>query len=490
MEKNQKEKEQVYKIVPEAENIILTLVENLTNDELFQKHVNKLHDSALPKDQKKSLIINKTIQNIKVFNTKINPLFLATDIGVLVGISQINYVIKKFEPEEKVDGYITINNKIKKVIFLTRHGIYRCFFASRSPLARLFRKFICNLIDHMVENESETMAKISAKFQEDNKELLQKGIQDLQNRLVDIETKYIEEQKKTQMMAIQYENEYNKRIEIEEENTEIDILNSYNTMHIEQLKKEKQECISRINNIKTNIIEEDNNSIETIELRILKEKYMKPMYIYILTPAYFKKLLKIKKKELSSNNKDTGVETLEKFHKEKRKTVETLEKFHKEKRKTVEVVEIISNGNQFNMTSHLEQNNSIFEGEFNSSEFNSDDFTNLSSTVDDLLADTIYEYNFTNIFAKNEIYIEPDEILYYCLGFGRNISSKDKIITINTQWIANKIHFTNILKSLGEMSTRLILNKITLYKTSIEEINDVNREEFINLSSESNLNRL
>ena len=478
MEKNQKEKEQVYKIVPEAENIILTLVENLTNDELFQKHVNKLHDSALPKDQKKSLIINKTIQNIKVFNTKINPLFLATDIGVLVGISQINYVIKKFEPEEKVDGYITINNKIKKVIFLTRHGIYRCFFASRSPLARLFRKFICNLIDHMVENESETMAKISAKFQEDNKELLQKGIQDLQNRLVDIETKYIEEQKKTQMMAIQYENEYNKRIEIEEENTEIDILNSYNTMHIEQLKKEKQECISRINNIKTNIIEEDNNSIETIELRILKEKYMKPMYIYILTPAYFKKLLKIKKKELSSNNKDTGVETLEKFHKEKRKTVETLEKFHKEKRKTVEVVEIISNGNQFNMTSHLEQNNSIFEGEFNSSEFNSDDFTNLSSTVDDLLADTIYEYNFTNIFAKNEIYIEPDEILYYCLGFGRNISSKDKIITINT------------LKSLGEMSTRLILNKITLYKTSIEEINDVNREEFINLSSESNLNRL
>ena len=64
MEKNQKEKEQVYKIVPEAENIILTLVENLTNDELFQKHVNKLHDSALPKDQKKSLIINKTIQNM------------------------------------------------------------------------------------------------------------------------------------------------------------------------------------------------------------------------------------------------------------------------------------------------------------------------------------------------------------------------------------------------------------------------------------------
>jgi prophage antirepressor-like protein len=433
----EKKKDQVYKMVPEAENIILTLVENLTNNELFQKHVNKLHESALPKDKKKSLIINKTIQNIKVFNTKINPLFLATDIGVLVGISQINYVIKKFEPEEKVEGYITINNKIKKVIFLTKHGIYRCFFASRSPLARLFRKFICNLIDHMVENESEMMAKISAKFQKENKELLQKGIQDLQNKLVDIETKYIEEQKKTQMLAIQYDDEYKKRIEIEEENIEIDILNSYNTMHIEQLKKEKQACMSRINDIKNNIIEEDNNSIETIELRILKEKYMKPMYIYILTPTYFKKLLKIKKKELSV---------------------------------------ILDEPNE----TKSQLNRSSFTNDFNEP----NETKSQLATVDDLIDDTIYEHNFTNIFAKNEICIDPDEILYYCLGFGRNISSKDKIITINTQWVANKKHFTNILKSLDEMSTVVTLNKIILYKTSIEEINDVNREEFINLSLE------
>lgn len=409
--------EPVYKIIPEAENIILTLVENLTNNELFQKHVNKLHESALPKDKKKSLIINKTIQNIKVFNTKINPLFLATDIGVLVGISQINYVIKKFEPEEKVEGYITINNKIKKVIFLTKHGIYRCFFASRSPLARLFRKFICNLIDHMVENESEIMKKISAKFQEENKELLQKGIQDLQNRLVDIETKYIEEQKKAQILALQYDEEYKKRIKIEEENTEIDILNSYNNMHIEQLKKEKQAYMSRIKDIKNNIIEEDNNSIDTIELRILKEKYMKPMYICILTPDYFKKLLKLKKKEMDEN-------------KDPNETSSQLE------------------------------------------------------TVADLISDNVYENNFNNIFANDEIHIEPDEILYYCLVFGRNISSKDKIITVNIQWVANKKHFTNILQSLNEMSTVLTLNKITLYKTSIDEINDVNREEFINLSSE------
>lgn len=418
--------EKIYKVIPDSKNIIMTLVKSINNDEVFQKHVNKLSESEKPQEQKKALLINNTIQKIKVFNTKINPLFLAKDIGILMGISQINYLIRKFESEEKIIGYITKNNKTKKVIFLTRHGIYRCFFASRSPLARLFRKFICNLIDHMIENEANIMKQLSTKFQEDNSELIESGMNDLQKKLTDIEIMYLEEQKKSLLLSIQYEEERKKRIETEEENTEIEIINSYNMMHIEQLKKEKKECINQIKTIRDNVIADKSESSDLIELRLIKEKFMKPMYIYILHPTYFKKLLKNKQKELKQ----------------------------------------------------LITDSSDNEGNDNSGKLVQTDL----ETVVHLISNTEYESNFNNIFAKDEIYIEPDEILYFHFNFGRNIAKKDKLILVNTQWVANNQHFLNINKSLCNNCDVLYLHpRIPSYKTSLDEISDIVREEFISL---------
>jgi len=424
-------KNHVFKVIPESTNIIMTLVDSINTNETFQRHVNKLSDSNNQKDQKKALLINTTIHKIKVFNTKINPLFLAKDIGILMGISQINYLIRKFEPEERVMGYITKNNKTKKVIFLTKHGIYRCFFASRSPLARLFRKFICNLIDHMIENESEIMEKLSAKFQVENDELIKNGMADLHNKLTEIESKYIEEKKKTLLLEIQCEEEQKKRIETEGENTEISILNTYNMMHIEQLKKEKSECINQIKTIRDNVISDKSESIDLIEIKLLKEKFMKPMYIYILHPMYFKKMLKTKQKELLQ-------------------TLNAPESF-----------------------------------DADNDDDNNDGDTRIQHTLENinyLITDTTYETNFINIFAKNDIYIEPDEILYYHLYFGRNIAKMDKLILVNTLWVANRQHFVNILKAIKINCDTLELHtKLTVYKTSSEEINDISREEFITL---------
>jgi prophage antirepressor-like protein len=420
----------IYDVIPDSKNMIMTLVNSINSDETFQKHVNKLSESEKPQEQKKAQLINTTIQKIKVFNTNVNPLFLAKDIGILMGISQINYLIKKFEQEEKVTGYITKNNKIKKVIFLTRHGIYRCFFASRSPLARLFRKFICNLIDHMIENEAEIIEKLSAKFQIENAELIEKGMGDLQIKLIDLETKYLEEQQKALSLEIQCEEEHKKRMDIEEENVEIDTINTFNIMHIEQLKKDKIECMNQIKTIRDNVISEDAESIDVIELRLLKEKFMKPLYIYILHPTYLKKLLKSKQKELTTPENIT-----------------------------------LSDDSDNNADANTMTNTSIVS----------------INVINNLIADTTYDNNFTNIFVKDEIYIEPDEILYFYFGFGRNTAKQDKIILVNTQWIANKKHYLNILKSLHENCNTLFLQKIQLYNTSLDEICDIIREEFINL---------
>ena len=58
----------------------------------------------------------------------------------------------------------------------------------------------------------------------------------------------------------------------------------------------------------------------------------------------------------------------------------------------------------------------------------------------------------------------------------------DKLILVNTLWVANRQHFVNILKAIKINCDTLELHtKLTVYKTSSEEINDISREEFITL---------
>ena len=68
-------------------------------------------------------------------------------------------------------------------------------------------------------------------------------------------------------------------------------------MHIEQLKQDKINYANRIKTIQNSILpDDDDNSIDLLEIKMIKEKYMKPTYIYILHPTYFKKILLNKQK--------------------------------------------------------------------------------------------------------------------------------------------------------------------------------------------------
>jgi prophage antirepressor-like protein len=420
--------EKIYTVIPESKNIIVTLINSINNDDTFRKHVNKLSESTKQQDQKKAQLINNTIQKIKVFNTKVNPLFLAKDIGVLMGISHINYLIKKFDPDDKITGYITQNDKIKKVTFLTKYGMYRCFWSSKSPLARMFRKFMCKLIDHMIENESDIVDRLSIKFQLENEKLIERGMTDLKEKMATLENKYEDEYKKTALLQLQCANERKKRQDAENENNEIDIINSYNMMHIEQLKKEKDAYQKKIQNIRDNNITDEMDSMDLMELKLIKEKYMKPLYIYILHPAYFKKVLKTRQKEIQQMQSNIGS-----FD------IPIIEDTTESMKKTL-------------------------------------------NRINNLINDDKYESNFKNIFAKNEIFIEPDEILYISFNFGRNIAKTDKLILINTQWIVNKVHYSKICNSLQSTCDMLYLHtKLHVFKTSLEEINDTIREEFVSL---------
>jgi prophage antirepressor-like protein len=423
-----------YSSIPNTKNILSILVDNINGNDLFQKHVTKLSSSNKSVDIKKAQVIKNTIQNIKVFNTNMNPLILAKDIGILVGISHIKILVKKFEKEEKVIGYITSNNKKRQVVFLTKLGIYRCFYASRSPLAKMFRTFISNLLDHMINYESDLLRKISVKFKIDNPELIEQGMDDLQKKAIEYKSKYEEEHKQTLLLKSQCDKEIQKRIDTETEKTEVDIINSFNMMHIEQLKKEKVNHIDQIKNIKDSIISIESPDI--MELRMIKEKYMKQVCIYILYPEYMEKLLHTKQKELKK----------------------ILETYHNTDTDTEEY-ELDSN--KLKMDSNVDL-----------------------GIVNRMLKDhTSYKSNFENIFSNKNvgIQIEHDEILHFYLSYSRNVAKNNKLIYVNTQWVANRKHFNNMLNVLGDSSEKIEINKHLLFKTSLEEIGDIIREEFINL---------
>jgi prophage antirepressor-like protein len=411
----------MYHIIPNTKHILLTLIENINSNSLFKKHVSKLSLSSKLSDVKKATLINYTIQNIKVYNTKNKPLFLAKDIGILLGISHVKMLVKKFESEEKIVGYIRTTNKDKQVIFLTKLGVYRCFYTSRSPLAKLFRKFIGNLLDHMVTHESNLLKKISEKFQIQNPDLIEEGMNDLHDKLIEYEKKYIEEKEKADLLMLECNEERKKREVSEQETLEVVVVNSFNMMHIEQLKVEKQAFIDRIKNINNTILDESSESIDLLEIEMIKKKYMKQMYIYILHPTYFTKLLLLKLKFIS-----TGV------------------------------------------------NNNIVKDSNTQNKHN--DPINTIQQIKLLLQDMPnYTKNFNNIFSNQfGVKIENNEILYYCIGFARNISKPNKLIYVNTQWISTRAQYNKILYSFA---------KFTLYKTSLEDISDVAREEFCQMNA-------
>jgi prophage antirepressor-like protein len=419
----------VYDMIPGTQTILMTLVDNINSNETFQKHVTKLDTSEISKDRKKAIVIKDTIKNIRVFNTKVKPLFLAKDIGILLGISHINILVKKFEKEEKIIGYVTQpNNKIKKVIFLTRHGLYRCFFTSRSPLAKLFRKFICNLIDHMINEEEEIMHRLSIKFQAENPQLITDGMDDLQNKLVEYEKLYIEEQKKNKLLEDQAEMDHQILIETKTEKTTVEIANSFNLMEIEQLKQDKLHYKEKIHTMLDDYLDED-DSVAT-ELLLFKKKFMKPMQVYIINPDHFSKLLLKEKKKLTTSEKSSK-----------------------------------------------------------STEINISDDSD-ADAVDELTADQIdlwveeidtYTKNFNNMISDSKTRLEPDEILMYVLALSKTVLKNPNLVHVGVHWVCHKTHFTNLKAVLCESCNHIKLNKINVYKTSFDEIGEMASEEFINL---------
>lgn len=107
-------------------------------------------------------------REVRIFGTKEEPLFVADDIGALLGIKKIRNTIGDFDDSEKklgnIKNYHTYNgggdSGIKKLhahniggegytremTLLTEEGLYKVLFTSRKKEARDFQKWVCRVL--------------------------------------------------------------------------------------------------------------------------------------------------------------------------------------------------------------------------------------------------------------------------------------------------------------------------------------------------------
>jgi len=97
----------------------------------------------------KSFNENNLHTEIIIKGTFDNPLFRASDIGIILDISNINQNIKDYDDTKKILIQHETQGGKQSVTFLTEKGLYNILFASRKPIAEKFKDWICEVIKEL-----------------------------------------------------------------------------------------------------------------------------------------------------------------------------------------------------------------------------------------------------------------------------------------------------------------------------------------------------
>ena len=95
---------------------------------------------------------NELHTEITIKGTYDNPLFRASDVGVVLEISNIRTSIQQFNDTEKVVHTMDTLGGTQDVTFLTEKGLYKVLFKSRKPIAEKFQNWVCDIIKEIRVN--------------------------------------------------------------------------------------------------------------------------------------------------------------------------------------------------------------------------------------------------------------------------------------------------------------------------------------------------
>lgn len=128
----------------------------------------------------KAFNANDLHTEVIIKGTKTDPLFRASDIGIILEINNIRMSIVDFdESEKRAVSSTDSTGRMQDVTFLTEKGLYKVLFRSRKPIAQRFQNWVCEVI----------------------KEIRLNGIYELQQEIVQKQKEL--EQTKNEMSAIE-----------------------------------------------------------------------------------------------------------------------------------------------------------------------------------------------------------------------------------------------------------------------------------------------
>lgn len=94
----------------------------------------------------KAFTTNSLHTEILIKGTVWDPLFRASDIGVVLEMANIRQSILNFDNTEKVVSRTDTHGGEQSVTFLTEKGLYKLLFRSRKPIANQFQNWICDVV--------------------------------------------------------------------------------------------------------------------------------------------------------------------------------------------------------------------------------------------------------------------------------------------------------------------------------------------------------
>jgi prophage antirepressor-like protein len=85
--------------------------------------------------------------------SKASYYFRATDVGRVLGLSNVHVSIQTYDNDEKVlrKAYDQKGN-LQDTTFLTSHGVYRLLYNSKKDVAKTFRKWVGDILDDIIFN--------------------------------------------------------------------------------------------------------------------------------------------------------------------------------------------------------------------------------------------------------------------------------------------------------------------------------------------------
>ena len=96
---------------------------------------------------------NSLHTEIVIKGTVDDPLFRASDVALILEISNIRSSIKDFNESEKVVHTMTTPGGPQNVLFLTQTGLFRLLFRSKTPIALQVQYWACDVVKELQLNQ-------------------------------------------------------------------------------------------------------------------------------------------------------------------------------------------------------------------------------------------------------------------------------------------------------------------------------------------------